>query len=231
MSPDSLLLENPPLAIFDLDGTLIDSAEQIRLSMNRIRSSRGFTGLTGEDALRLIGLPGESLLEGIEASKELKASLLMEFRKDLMNHVEVGNRVFPGVEPMMRKLIEAGVAVAVATSKPQELADKVVRHSILKDYVSFVSGVDSCPPKPDPAVILKAISAFKPRAAIMVGDRIEDIQAADRASLPSIGIAQSYHSRSELLRAGALHVFDSIEDLNTSLSCLFRIFDNVGRSG
>jgi phosphoglycolate phosphatase len=201
------------IAIFDLDGTLVDSAEQIAVSLNKARSDFGYPTQPISYYQELVGLPVDELLADIEISKERSLNLVTHFRKYLVRDIQRGNNaVFPGVLETLKLFAGMHMGLAVATSKPIKVAIEVIKHSSLRDFDLYVQGTDDFPPKPDPEVILRVLRHFPKTPSFMVGDRAEDIWAAQRAALPAIGIASGGHSESDLKDAGATLTFDTFQN-------------------
>ncbi len=196
--------------LFDLDGTLVDSFEQITNAANTIRNDYGIPHLNHHEAMQLIGLPASRLFDDIDP--EFEADMLVaQFREVLHASVLNGSTLYPGVTSLLHAARGEGWRIAVATSKPQDLAEAVVANCKLAGLIDVVSGVQNCAPKPSPDVLFKALEGSPPGSAVMIGDRPEDMQAALAAGLPAIGIAQTAFSAKELEAAGAKMTFDSFE--------------------
>jgi phosphoglycolate phosphatase len=206
------------LVVFDLDGTLVDSLEQISVSMNMARIAFGFEPLEIGRYRELLGKPVGDLFEDLMLSEEASAQLIIEFRKILLREIQDQNKVFGGVVPGLRLLAECGARFAIATSKPSDLAKQVVYNSELRDFDFFVRGTDDEPHKPDPFVILECLRHFDRPNAVMIGDRTEDMEAAFSAGVPGVGIAASGHTTTQLKKSGAHTVFQSFEDLTRTIS-------------
>ena len=198
--------------IFDLDGTLVDSSEQIGDSINRARIEFGFNPLPSSKINELVGLPINHFLQDIEMNKTHEQDLILRFRQILEIQILQNNQVFPGVRDFLSKLKLEGLKTGIATSKPTYLAELVIKNSSLHGLLDVVQGTEGFPAKPDPTCILKAMTRLETNKAIMVGDRIEDIKAAIAAGIDSIGIAHSFHDKATLEAAGAVHVFDTFLD-------------------
>lgn len=201
--------------IFDLDGTLVDSFQQITNAANATRSEHGFAELDSKTAHELIGLPAHRLFEDLQSQRDLD-HLVSDFREKLKEMILSGNTVYSGVTDFLNSIIQSGHFTAVATSKPQNLAELVIQNSELQDKVHFVQGTDFFPPKPDPTVINLVLKKFN-ETGIMFGDRPEDIDAATRAKIPSVGVAQSIFNSSQLLEAGASFTVNSFIELSEKL--------------
>jgi phosphoglycolate phosphatase-like HAD superfamily hydrolase len=209
--------------IFDLDGTLVDSLEQIHAAVNYARIQGGYSELSISSVRELLGLPAETFFLDIPLTPERVKRLIELLRMHLRVSISTNNKVFPGVIGILSELKKSGLLVGIATSKPDALAQLVVRNSSLFPYIDFCLGTDDFPPKPDPTVILKSMYSLGTRDAVMVGDRTEDVTAALAAGIPAIGISQSAHSQEQLRLAGASLTFDSMNQLNKSLPALYNL--------
>jgi phosphoglycolate phosphatase len=200
--------ESQYLLLFDLDGTLLDTAKQIEFSMNQIRTDFGYETLMPAEYVRLIGQPVDQLLLDLNLSFDEKEQLINQFRKHLRTEItRNGVECFDGVVDTFYLLASLGISVAVATTKPSELAKHTINHSNLRQFNIHIQGTDNFLPKPSPVVINKILAELNPMYALMVGDRIEDIEAASRAGINSIGIAAGAHKENALLSSGAKLAF------------------------
>ena len=200
--------ESQYLLLFDLDGTLLDTAKQIEFCMNKIRTDFGYRALLPAEYVRLIGQPVDQLLLDLNLSFDEKEQLINQFRKCLRTEItRNGVKCFDGVVDIFYLLESLGVSAAVATTKPSELAKHTVNHSNLRHFNIHIQVTDNFLPKPSPIVINKILAELNPMYALMVGDRIEDIEAASRAGINSIGIAAGAHKEEALLSSGANLVF------------------------
>ena len=203
--------ENKETFIFDLDGTLVDSFDQITEAANVIRFERGHPPLEKSKAESLIGLPAIDLFRDISDDSSEISKIIYEFRKLLGEKILSGNIVYDGVLQFLNLARKQNLLTAIATSKPQMLAENVVLNSSLHGLIDFVQGTDGFDPKPSPDVILRVLSSVDSKTAVMFGDRPEDMMAAKAAGVPGVGISQSVFSSSELLESGASLVFDNFE--------------------
>ncbi len=198
------------LAIFDLDGTLVDSVGQIGSILNRTRIEFGFSALPDSYFQENVGLPLEALIADLEISSQEKFMLINVFRDYLVADIEAGNCVlFDGVLNGLNHLSDSNVALAIATSKPTYVARSVYMNSGLCKFRIHIQGTDGFLPKPHPEVIRRVLAEFPMHMALMVGDRTEDIDAAKAAHVPSVGIASSSHSTALLREHGARATLDS----------------------
>jgi phosphoglycolate phosphatase len=195
--------------IFDLDGTLFDSEAQIYNAVNKIRDAAGYSQLDRNIAATLIGLPAQELFQDLYLDKNTEDLLINNFRSELKVLIQESNLMFEGAASFIEKVKKLGYKIGVATSKPTNLAELVVTNSPIKNWVDHIQGTDGFLPKPEPFVIQRCMSQLDVSFGVMFGDRIEDIEAANRAGISSVGIAQTKHSAVELNQAGATIVFSS----------------------
>lgn len=216
------------LAIFDLDGTLVDSLKQISVSMNEARNQLGYPDLALSKYREILGQPVQKLISDLELSIDSQNTLVSEFRRILTLHILKENILFPGVLQVLERIVESGFKLAIATTKPSHIAKLVVENSQLSNFDFFVQGTDGFLPKPNPEVIVRSIRNFACDSAVMIGDRVEDVLAAKAAGIPSIGIASSGHSIEELSNAGAHRVFRAMENLCEVLTPVKNLEDFFG---
>jgi phosphoglycolate phosphatase len=199
--------------IFDLDGTLFDSATQICTAVNSTRKVLGYPPLAFHKIRKLIGLPAEELFGDLNLESATLERVVNTFRIDLTKEVRQENPLFPGSYDLLSKLKGGGAFIGAATSKPQELAELVIFNSELNGLFDHIQGTGMLRPKPHADTILACIERSGLKRAVMIGDRIEDILAGNIAGIVTIGVAQSTHTPKMLFEAGAHHVFKSLLDL------------------
>jgi phosphoglycolate phosphatase-like HAD superfamily hydrolase len=197
--------------LFDLDGTIIDSFSQIAKAANLTRNLHGFEEIAESSLIELIGLPAENLFKDLEGL-DVK-SLVKCFRSELNKLISRSNTEFPFALQFIKLSRLEGFKIGVATSKPQPLANNVIKNSIFLPEVDHIAGTEPLRPKPHPDVIESCLEAFDTRSALMFGDRPEDLVAAKNAGIPSVGIAQGAFSIDALLDAGASCAYSSFEVL------------------
>lgn len=200
------------LIIFDLDGTLIDSHNQIESAMNEARIELGYGVSPSGQIFQKLGQPVNDLFFDLQLSPTLQEQLVFTFRNHLNKEIEQNSPCFPSVIDLIKLFRSNKTKLAIATSKQTLMAKSVVRNSLLSGQIDHVQGTDGFAPKPSPEVIQMCLNKFPESKAIMIGDRTEDMFAAKNAGIPSIGISQSAHSASELERAGASFTFQTIAD-------------------
>jgi phosphoglycolate phosphatase len=206
--------------IFDLDGTLFDSSSQIYRALCVTRIEQGMPAISFEEVSKLIGLRAEELFASVDLNPKELSEAVSLFRRNLETEIAQENVAYPESQSLLSRVNDLGFAVGIATSKPNRLAEMVVKNSDLDNHVSHIQGTDGFPPKPNPEVVIRCMSALGVTCGFMVGDRVEDVVAGNSAGLLSIGVAQSHFSEEELRLAGAFETFGSIAELNGSLKSL-----------
>ena len=192
--------------LFDLDGTLTDSAPGITNSLAR---ALAHFGIREEPAnlLKFIGPPlNESLPEYYGFTPEQTAKAVAVFREHFVEKGWLENAPYPGVAALLRELKEAGLQLMVATSKPEVQAVRVLKHFGLAEYFEHICGapLGNEDGARKAAVVRQALGYAKDiSSVVMVGDRRHDVEGARENGIPCIGVLYGYGSREELAVAGA----------------------------
>lgn len=213
MSQLNEFIKSFDLIIFDLDGTLVDSHNQIEKAMNQARIELGYGKSPSGQIFEKLGQPVYELFSDLGLGPNLQEQMTSLFRSCLNKEIEASNLCFPNVIELLSLMRANEIKIAIATSKQTLMAEKVVKNSLLDGNIDHVQGTDGFAPKPNPKVIQMCLDKFPGCQGIMIGDRTEDILAAKNAGITSIGIAQSAHSESKLLKAGAVQSFRNITQL------------------
>lgn len=204
------------LIIFDLDGTLIDSSEDIAWSTNMTLRNMGFEELSYQAIKGRIGWGVKMLLQRV--LPEEKQNLLEEARNIFMGyysgHLLVKTKLYPGVVDVLKHF--KNKKLAVATNKPLNLTEKILDGlSISNCFKKIIGGDGVQNKKPSPEaieMILKDLMVL-PKQAVFVGDSKIDIEAGKGAGVITIGAAYGFRGRHELEEAGADVVIEDIKEL------------------
>lgn len=182
--PDSLNL------VFDLDGTLIDSAPQIHAAANFVFGSKGLPDSSPQTVRGFIGNGVEVLVsrlmahQGLAQDDGLHAELVGSFIKIYEEAFDL-TTLYPGVQAMLADLAARGYGLGICTNKPEGPTRAVLRHFGLAPLFGVVVGGDTLPQrKPDPAPLQAALAGFAPGKALFVGDSEVDAETAARAAVP-----------------------------------------------
>jgi phosphoglycolate phosphatase len=210
-----------PLLVFDLDGTLIDSAPDICAAVNRLLEQNKKTALSDEVIISHIGEGLKKLIADVFRQDNLSADKLQQVTQDflLIYQEEMFNktRIFPGVEKFLEKYQGP---IAIITNKNEAPAKAVVNHLNLNRFPwQGIFGADTlseCKPSPLPIETMMKLAGHKPTNTVMIGDGIPDVVSALRAGVPSIAIEFGY-TPLHLLQAhqprGILYHYDQLSDL------------------
>lgn len=177
----------PAPLLFDLDGTLVDSAITIALALGELSTSRGGTAVDVTRVRRLVSQGATVLVrEGLGPVAGDPAEDLAAFRAILADIPARAEMIFPGVIAALTELAADGYVCAVVTNKPERLARLLLDQLDLTRHFAAVVGGDTlavC--KPDPAPLHHALDALgQGAAAVMIGDSDVDARAAAAAGLP-----------------------------------------------
>jgi phosphoglycolate phosphatase len=188
--------------IFDVDGTLVDSADDLHASLDLLLDGLGLRPLDAAEIKGMIGDGVSKLVEravvaaGGDASQ--KSALVARFLKIYESNAAVHTRSYPDVVETLEALRQREFRLAVVTNKPVIATEKILRALSLADYFSVVIGGDSLPQrKPDPAQMLDASRQLGVDAGqvLVVGDNIHDVEAAHAAGIRCIAVTYGYHHR------------------------------------
>jgi phosphoglycolate phosphatase len=191
--------------LFDLDGTLLDTAADIATALNRALKDHGWRCISPGDVRRMIGRGSPMLVEraaaaqGRSAADAEKSAVLESFFRHYGYLEESGEfeaQPYPGAEECLRSLRRAGLKTAVVTNKHERFARGLLDRLSLSMLIDCVVGGDSFERrKPDPGPLLFACEQLKasPSRALMVGDSTNDVQAAQGAQIPIICVPYGYN--------------------------------------
>jgi phosphoglycolate phosphatase len=204
------------LVVFDLDGTLVDSIEELLAATNYVRTAYSLPPFTELDVRTMLGNGGKRLIEQAlpEAGKdELKRAMTMylEFSE---THLLESTRIFPSVMETLAVLEKAGVRMAIISNKHSKLSRKLLAGLGMDTYFSAILGPDSLPRfKPSPDPVFKLLEEFSTTAdeCLLVGDSISDISTGKCAGVLTVGCLYGYGNTCEL--SDADYHIESITEL------------------
>ncbi len=186
-----------PTAIFDLDGTLVDSAPDLRAALNRLMAARGLAPFTRSEVIGMVGDGARALVERALAARgqAFDPAALDLFLDDYTAHAAAETRPFEGIPEALDSLAAAGWRVAVCTNKPAAAARELLGALGLLPRFAALGGGDTYPVrKPDPGHLLATLrdAGGDPTRAVLIGDHRNDVEAAAGAGLPCIFAAWGY---------------------------------------
>ena len=212
----------PRALLIDLDGTLVDSAPDLRLSLNRQLEPLGLGPLTLEQVKGMVGDGVRVLLTralaacGAASDAAAVDALLPGLMADYTAAPVVRTRPYPGVAETLAQLHRAGVALAVCTNKPLVPALRILEALELRRLFSAVIGGDSTPyRKPSPQPLQAALAALgcAPAEALMIGDGPHDAEGALAAGTGFVGVRYGYGSDWFTRHGTGLMLIDRFDEL------------------
>lgn len=208
------------LAIFDLDGTLLYSLEDLADATNYALKKNGlpvheldkYKYFVGNGALKLIE---RALPENSRDNETVFNSVYSDFRVYYKEHSEDKSKLYGGIEETVKKLHEMGVLLAVATNKPDEFT-KILIPNIFGDLFDYAQGsIPEIPVKPNPDIAFMILEKLGVSAddAVFIGDTNVDIETGKSAGMKTIGCLWGYRTYEELKEAGADYIIEKPMDI------------------
>lgn len=190
--------------IFDLDGTLMDTLEDLGAAVNTALKAHGFPEHTRTEYSGMVGhgvrnLVHQALPEGV--STQIEDACFDAFMEYYTGHLDVYTRPYPGMVELLEELDAAGVKLAVASNKFQSGAEYLVRKYFPKvNFVAILGNAPGLPLKPDPAIVatvLRAAGLSASDPVVMVGDSLTDMRTAANAGITGIAVNWGYRDMSD----------------------------------
>lgn len=213
-----------PAVVFDLDGTLADTAGDVQRALNRTLASEGLPPLEVPTVRVMIG--GGPRLLVLRALAELRVKkgryvvdkLTELFHDEYLRQETTASRLFDGAMDCLRRLRASGTRIGICSNKPEDICHKVIADLRVADYIDVIVGSGSgLPRKPHPAPLLAVIEQLgsTPAAALYIGDSETDVKTARAARVDVVLVDYGYSTRpaSEL---GADRVYSSLADIAIS---------------
>lgn len=210
------------LVIFDLDGTLLDTIEDLGNAVNYLLERHGFPQYTVAQYRKMVGHGIRNLIRKAFSPMELDDACLeacvVEFKEYYLAHIDEHTRPFPGIVELLNDLYAKGVQLAVVSNKVQEGTEQLI-HEFFPDivFVAIFGNRVGYPMKPAPEVVASVLAkaGCKPADAVMVGDSNTDMQTAINGGIDGIAVSWGNRSREQL--AGN-KIVDTVDELR---QCLF----------
>lgn len=201
------------LVIFDLDGTLLNTIDDLAAATNNALQTLGYPthglwvypSMVGNGVAKLIerALPQEARTE------KIMTDALAAFKAYYNDHCCDATKPYPGIEELLADLTARGINLAVTSNKYNEAVEKIISHYFPNaNFRAILGNTEGMPRKPDPSIVFKALSMCPtPKADVLyVGDSGVDMETARRACVESVGVTWGFRSIQELQQAYADHI-------------------------
>lgn len=205
--------------IFDLDGTLLNTLEDLADCANMLCREKGWKTHSLDEYRYFVGYGMPKFVEKFSPENERDSQILKNTIEEYVAiynvHKEDKTSVYPGITKLFQMLKEKGIKIGVLTNKDNEPSQMVVEHYLpcLTDKIR--GRVDGVAPKPDPAglfAIMEELNASSD-STLFVGDSDVDIKTAKNGHLPACGVLWGYRNEKELKNAGADFIAASTDEL------------------
>lgn len=197
------------VAIFDLDGTLIDTIEDLGTAVNHalrlrslpLHSMEEYKGMVGHGIRDLVT---KALPIFLQEDSSYIDSALKDFREYYSSHIDVHTRPYEGMVALLEELHSAGVRIAVASNKFQEGTERLIREFFPRvEFIAIFGNREGYPLKPDPAIVKEVLTlaGTDSSKAVMVGDSRTDIRTAVAGGIDIIAVSWGFRPEEELSQA------------------------------
>ncbi len=218
-------------AIFDLDGTLIQTMDSLMKTGNLTLNQFGFPAIGLEKYKKFVGYGAKNLVKSLLIDSGDHEAALLEraypiYMELFAEYCTYQIKPYENIEKLLQKMQEYGIKLAVLTNKPHQMAEEVMANCFPQDtFVTIQGQSDAFPVKPDPAAALyvaKKMGAEDLREVIFMGDSDADMQTARNAGMVAVGAAWGFRPAQELMDNGCEILLQDPLDLLPYLKRDFR---------
>ena len=197
---------NPKLVIFDLDGTLLDTLDDLSVAVNYAMLQRGFPLHTREEYRMMVGHGARNLMMKAVPAEHRKDeamidAVLADFRNYYNTHIDVYTKPFPGIPQLLESLHQNGIILAVASNKFQEGTEHLIKEFFPNiPFVAILGNRPGYPLKPDPEVVGEVLrkTGLSKSDAVMVGDSDTDMETAANGGIRGIAVDWGYRNMKKI---------------------------------
>ncbi len=208
--------------IFDLDGTLSNSKEGITKSVQYALEKLGIIEKDLNNLEHFIGPPlKDELIKTYGMTDKMAENGVKYYRE---RYVPVGlyeAEIYPGTRQMLKTLKNAGKYIALATSKPQGMAEEVLKFYKIKDYFNIIMGAELYGPRQNKQAVLEELfrrmDHKEKSQCVMIGDTCYDMDGAAAVGIDAIGVSFGFGDIKEMMQHGAVVIADSMKELTEIL--------------
>ena len=205
--------------IFDLDGTILNTIEDIADCTNETLVQNGFNTQPIENYIKWIGNGARLLIErAVPEVKDPKVidKLLADYRALYTERFNIKTSIYVGMDKFLNELVNKNMPISILTNKPHAETLKIADFYLKKWPFKFIYGQrEGIPKKPDPKVALEMAMALgnDPTKILFVGDSSTDIKTAINANMQHIGVSWGYGTVESMKEAGARKIIDQADEL------------------
>ena len=219
--PETMFEFQPAAIVWDLDGTLVDSAEDLASALNTVLDMRGFFTLSVPEVRKMIGNGVPKLVErgfnavGVRLEPAQLDELVAMFVKEYKSCATRHTRPYPQIVETLEEIRGMNIPMGVCTNKPEVFTRQILEDLGLASYFSSVVGGDSTSTrKPDPEPVLTCLRglATEPSSGLMIGDSVHDVQAAHAAGV-IIGVVPWGYRSAPVEELGADFILNDLSRL------------------
>ena len=193
------------LVIFDLDGTLLDTLDDLSAAVNHAMRLRGFPSHTRSEYMKMVGHGARNLMSQAlpiehKDDEALIDAVLADFRAYYNAHIDVYTKPFLGIQELIAALHQKGVMLAVASNKFQEGTEHLIKEFFPEiPFVAVLGNRQGFPLKPDPEVVGEVLrkAGIPQDQAVMVGDSDTDMETAANGGIQGIAVNWGYREMNE----------------------------------
>jgi phosphoglycolate phosphatase len=215
---------NYKAAIFDLDGTLLDTLDDLADAMNDALTSQGFPTHPTDDYKLMIGNGVTNLVKRAlpPDRPEMLEHTLYLMRKNYTQNAINKTKPYDGIVETLRNLHQNGLKLAVLTNKDQNFSVNLVEHYFGKELFELIWGaIVGRPIKPDPAALYELLAGLNvpQKQAVFIGDSGVDMDVAKAANVDSVGVTWGFREKNELIAHHAGRIIDRPQELLKIFNC------------
>lgn len=201
--------------LFDLDGTISDSAEGIISCSARTLEHFGITPPSREEMRSFIGPPAPFTFRRMGIPEERIQEAVRIYRGFYRATGIYENYMYPGIPELLHKLQQCGKELFVATSKPEFLTIPILERFGIADCFTLICGASSDTERNTKEAVIAHLLNLTGglTEAVMVGDTVYDVKGAAHFEIPTIGVSWGYGNPKDLQEAGAIGIVDTTEEL------------------